>query len=131
MVEYPLLFFVTGDDVRLNSRYDRADALSQASAARGVKATRESRVAVFRGRISLWDNLKFMAIVLVVVGHFADYLTETSMVSRSIRLFIYYIRTFPQGQRGHEALQLPGPLGIPSENDFCLSSPAQGKRAFL
>ena len=46
-------------------------------------------MTVYKGRVSLWDNLKFMAIVLVVVGHFADYLTETSMVSRSIRLFIY------------------------------------------
>jgi fucose 4-O-acetylase-like acetyltransferase len=89
MVEYPLLFFVTGDDVRLNNRYDHAGAPSQASAARGARAARESRVTVYRGRISLWDNLKFMAIVLVVVGHFADYLTESSMISRSIRLFIY------------------------------------------
>ena len=30
-----------------------------------------------------------MAIILVVVGHFADYLTETSEICRSIRLFIY------------------------------------------
>lgn len=48
-----------------------------------------TRVSVFRGRISLWDNLKFMAITLVVAGHFADYLTDISPVSRSIRLFIY------------------------------------------
>lgn len=46
-------------------------------------------ITVYRGRISLWDNLKFLAIILVVAGHFADYLTGISPVSRSIRLFIY------------------------------------------
>ena len=58
-------------------------------AAAAASASNTSRVTVFRGRVSLWDNLKFMAIILVVVGHFADYLTETSEISRSIRLFIY------------------------------------------
>lgn len=62
---------------------------SRESASNAAPASKAAKVTVFRGRVSLWDNLKFMAIILVVVGHFADYLTETSEISRSIRLFIY------------------------------------------
>ena len=47
------------------------------------------RTTIFKGRVALWDNLKFLTIVLVVTGHFADYLTKTSALSQSVRLFIY------------------------------------------
>ena len=47
------------------------------------------KTTIFKGRVALWDNLKFLTIVLVVVGHFADYLTKTSTISQSVRLFIY------------------------------------------
>ena len=40
-------------------------------------------------RIALWDNLKFVLIFLVVLGHFADFFTAESAVCRSIFLFIY------------------------------------------
>jgi len=40
-------------------------------------------------RIYLWDNIKFLLIVLVVVGHFADRFTEVSNTFRSLFLFIY------------------------------------------
>ncbi len=40
-------------------------------------------------RIALWDNLKFILITLVVVGHFADCFTSQSNVCKSIYLFIY------------------------------------------
>lgn len=63
--------------------------MSAAPVSRTAQTAKKARVTVFKGRVSLWDNLKFMAIILVVVGHFADYLTETSEVSRSVRLFIY------------------------------------------
>ena len=66
-----------------SSNYPGGAALSAAP------ASSKPRVTVFRGRVSLWDNLKFMAIILVVAGHFADYLIETSEISRSVRLFIY------------------------------------------
>jgi fucose 4-O-acetylase-like acetyltransferase len=40
-------------------------------------------------RVALWDNIKFLLIVLVVVGHFADVFTKHSIVYRSLFLFIY------------------------------------------
>lgn len=41
------------------------------------------------GRITYFDNLKFILITAVVVGHAADYYTETSIMMRYIYLFIY------------------------------------------
>lgn len=40
-------------------------------------------------RVALFDNIKFLMIMLVVVGHFADVFTKSSGVCRSIFLFIY------------------------------------------
>lgn len=40
-------------------------------------------------RTALWDNIKFLMITLMVIGHFADAFTSTSSVCRSIYLFIY------------------------------------------
>ncbi len=40
-------------------------------------------------RIYLWDNIKFILILLVVVGHFIDPFTAESSVCRSIFLFMY------------------------------------------
>lgn len=40
-------------------------------------------------RIALWDNLKFVLITLVVVGHFADVFTNVSDTCKSIFAFIY------------------------------------------
>lgn len=40
-------------------------------------------------RISLWDNLKFILITLVVAGHFADEISDYSSIYSSIFLFIY------------------------------------------
>lgn len=39
--------------------------------------------------IALWDNLKFLLILLVVVGHFADFFTAESNSFRALFLFIY------------------------------------------
>lgn len=39
--------------------------------------------------IALWDNLKFLLILLVVVGHFADSFTAESSSFRALYLFIY------------------------------------------
>lgn len=40
-------------------------------------------------RIYKWDNLKFLLILLVVIGHFADQLVKDSTLMRSLYLFIY------------------------------------------
>ncbi len=40
-------------------------------------------------RIAWWDNIRFMLITLVVVGHFADKFTAQSDVFKGIFLFIY------------------------------------------
>lgn len=40
-------------------------------------------------RIALWDNLKFILITCVVIGHFADQYTDVSNSYASIFLFIY------------------------------------------
>ena len=40
-------------------------------------------------RIVLWDNLKFILITLVVIGHLADEFTAKSDVYKSVFLFIY------------------------------------------
>ena len=42
-----------------------------------------------KNRVALWDNLKFVLILLVVVGHFAERFAPTSDVCKSIFLFIY------------------------------------------
>lgn len=39
--------------------------------------------------VALWDNLKFLLILLVVVGHFADSFTAKSNSFRALYLFIY------------------------------------------
>lgn len=36
-----------------------------------------------------WDNLKFMLILLVVIGHFVDYHTSSSQIMKNIFLWIY------------------------------------------
>lgn len=40
-------------------------------------------------RICWWDNIKFVMIVLVVAGHFADTLVAHSGLMKSFYLFIY------------------------------------------
>lgn len=40
-------------------------------------------------RIALWDNLKFLLITLVVIGHFAEAFCEISQVCRGIYVCIY------------------------------------------
>ena len=40
-------------------------------------------------RVALFDNIKFLMITLVVVGHFADVFTKDSDVCKGIYLFIY------------------------------------------
>ena len=40
-------------------------------------------------RVALFDNVKFLMITLVVIGHFADTFTQSSGIFRSIFLFIY------------------------------------------
>lgn len=40
-------------------------------------------------RIALWDNLKFILITAVVVGHFVDFFSDGSDTCKSIYLFIY------------------------------------------
>ena len=40
-------------------------------------------------RIVLWDNIKFILITLVVIGHLADEFTINSNAYKSIFLFIY------------------------------------------
>lgn len=40
-------------------------------------------------RVATWDNLKFVLIVLVVIGHFLDSHTQNSGVANRIFLFIY------------------------------------------
>lgn len=42
-----------------------------------------------KARIALWDNLKFVLILLVVVGHFSGFFQNESNAYRSIFLFIY------------------------------------------
>lgn len=42
-----------------------------------------------RERIALWDNLKFILITAVVIGHFADFVVDRSDTCKSIYLFIY------------------------------------------
>lgn len=41
------------------------------------------------GRVFFWDNLKLLLITLVVIGHFVDYYTYSSLRMRQIFLFIY------------------------------------------
>ncbi|EHJ02130.1 acyltransferase 3 [Clostridium sp. DL-VIII] len=41
------------------------------------------------GRILFWDNLKFLLILVVVVGHFADFYSTSSMKMKELFLFIY------------------------------------------
>ncbi|WP_427189418.1 hypothetical protein ACP4DX_04495 [Parvimonas sp. G1604] len=55
-------------------------------------------------RVALWDNIKFILITLVVIGHLADEFTNNSNAYKSI-FFIYifisyaciyiYFRTIP------------------------------------
>ena len=40
-------------------------------------------------RIHKWDNLKSILMFLVVIGHFANQLTDESLIMKSISLFIY------------------------------------------
>lgn len=40
-------------------------------------------------RIALWDNLKFVLILLVVIGHFSKFFQNDSSIYRSVFLFIY------------------------------------------
>ena len=40
-------------------------------------------------RIYLWDNIKFILIFLVVLGHFADFHTATSLNMRRLFFYIY------------------------------------------
>ena len=40
-------------------------------------------------RVALWDNVKFVIITFVVIGHFADVFTNSSNICKSIFLFIY------------------------------------------
>ncbi|MEG0307422.1 MAG: acyltransferase family protein [Clostridium sp.] len=42
-----------------------------------------------KGRIIFWDNLKFLLILLVVVGHAIDFYTESSLSMRKVYVFIY------------------------------------------
>ena len=40
-------------------------------------------------RIALWDNIKLLLIILVVLGHFADFFTAESSTCRAVFMFIY------------------------------------------
>lgn len=40
-------------------------------------------------RIALWDNIKFILIVMVVIGHMSDEFTSESFILRAVFLFIY------------------------------------------
>lgn len=42
-----------------------------------------------KNRIYLWDNIKFILITLMVVGHLIDEFTSQSVIYRSVFLFIY------------------------------------------
>lgn len=42
-----------------------------------------------RERIALWDNVKFVLITLVVIGHVVDFATSKSLLCKSIFLYIY------------------------------------------
>lgn len=42
-----------------------------------------------KDRIALWDNIKFLLILLVVVGHFVEAYVEKSHLFKSLFLFIY------------------------------------------
>ncbi len=42
-----------------------------------------------RKRVDLWDNLKFILILLVVIGHFADFLVTKSINMRRTYFYIY------------------------------------------
>lgn len=49
-----------------------------------------TKISLQKGeRVALYDNIKFIMISLMVVGHFADVFTKSSGVCRSIYLFIY------------------------------------------
>ena len=48
-----------------------------------------SNVTAQKHRVALWDNLKFILISCVVIGHLIDFSTRTVPFSRSIFLFIY------------------------------------------
>lgn len=40
-------------------------------------------------RVALWDNVKFVMIILMTVGHFVDAFEDTSHTCRSIYLYVY------------------------------------------
>ena len=42
-----------------------------------------------KSRVAKWDNVKFLLILLVVVGHVADLYTKNSHVLAAIRFYIY------------------------------------------
>lgn len=44
---------------------------------------------VDKNRVALWDNIKFILVVFVVIGHFVDIFCTTSEAAKSIYLFIY------------------------------------------
>ena len=48
-----------------------------------------NKISSLKNRISLWDNIKFLLIVLVVIGHFADALINDSNAFKSLYVFIY------------------------------------------
>lgn len=48
-----------------------------------------NKISSFKNRINLWDNIKFLLIVLVVIGHFADALINDSNAFKSLYVFIY------------------------------------------
>ena len=41
------------------------------------------------GRMAFWDNIKFLMIILMVIGHFADEQVRNSDICKSIYLFLY------------------------------------------
>lgn len=46
-------------------------------------------IKIEKSRIALWDNLKFVLIALVVVGHFAIYFSNEYHLFKSVYLFLY------------------------------------------
>ena len=53
------------------------------------KCLTTTKISSIKKRICLWDNIKFLLIVLVVVGHFADQLVNNSNAFKSLYVFIY------------------------------------------
>lgn len=53
------------------------------------KCLATTKTSGLKDRICLWDNIKFLLIVLVVVGHFADELVNNSNAFKSLYVFIY------------------------------------------